>query len=60
MTEDEARNDLNKRGVFKIAPCLWCDKSVPDMIDVHPDQDTAMAVRAALELSGMLPPVQQD
>lgn len=57
MTEARATADLMARGVWRIAPGLWCDKSVPDMIAVAPEQDTARRVRAALERAGQLPAV---
>ena len=59
MTEREASKDLYARGIFQIAPGLWCDTSVPDMIQVHDDRDTAFAVRRALVEAGQLPDVQR-
>lgn len=56
MTEEEASADLHARGVFRMAPGLRCDKSVPDLIAVHPDADNAIDVRRALKKAGMLPP----
>lgn len=58
MTEEQARTDLHNRGVWRMAPGLWCDKSVPDFIAVAGAQDTAIQVRKNLERAGMLPPVQ--
>lgn len=55
MTEDEARTDLHQRGVWQMAPGLWCDASVPDMISVVPELDTAVDVRRALLAAGQLP-----
>jgi hypothetical protein len=58
MTEREAQADLRSRGVWRIAPGLWCDASVPDLIAVHPKRDTACNVRKALQQSGQLPEQQ--
>ena len=58
MTEPEASKDLHARGIWRIAPGLWCDKSIPDLIEVHEDYDNAVAVRRALVRSGQLPDVQ--
>ena len=55
MTEQAARDDLHARGIWKVAPGLWCDRSVPDMIAVVPEMDTARNVRAALKRAGQLP-----
>jgi hypothetical protein len=60
MTEYEAARDLHSRGIFQLAPGLWCDKSVPDMIAVADEHDTAIGVRRALEKAGSLPPVQNE
>lgn len=55
MSESEAIADLRKRGVWRLAPGLWCDASMPDLIVVVPELDTASCVRAALEQAGQLP-----
>lgn len=59
MTEDEARHDLHIRGVWQLAPGLWADKNIPDMISVVPEHDTALGVRDGLIRSGMLPNVRE-
>ncbi len=58
MTEDQALQDLNERGVWRIAPGLWVDKSLAEFIAVDGDCDTALAVRAALVDAEQLPPKQ--
>jgi hypothetical protein len=55
MTEEEAMKDLYDRGVWRMAPGLWADKSVAGLIQVAENQDTALCVRAALENDGSLP-----
>ena len=55
MTEDQACRDLQMRGVWRLAPGLWCDKSTPDLIAVAPEKDTALQVRAALTRAKQLP-----
>ena len=57
MDEHAVAEDLRARGVWRIAPGLWCDKSVPDMILVAPEVDTAISVRAALDKAQQLPPI---
>ena len=59
MTEQAARNDLHARGVWQLAPGLWCDKSVPGIISVEPEMDTALDVRASLVRAGQLPPLSK-
>ena len=58
MTEQQASQDLHSRGVWQMAPGLWCDKSEPGFIAVDESQDTALKVRSALEKAGQLPDVQ--
>lgn len=55
MTEQQAKDDLYRRGIWQLAPGLWCDKNIPDMIAVHCERDNAIEVRAALIKSNMLP-----
>lgn len=57
MSEDEATADLKSRGVWRMAPGLWCDASVPDLIAVDDEVDNATTVRKALQSAGTLPPV---
>lgn len=56
MSEDAARDDLRARGIWRIAPGLWCDSTTPDLIAVAAGRDTARDVHAALERAGRLPP----
>ena len=58
MSEEQARTDLYERGVWRMAPGLWADRTVPDLIAVQEDQDNAVSVRAALDKAGMLPPLK--
>ena len=56
MTEAEATADLSARGVWRLAPGLWGNRAVPEMIAVAPQKDNARDVRAALKAAGDLPP----
>lgn len=58
MSEDEAKLDLRDRGIWRMAPGLWCDQTVPDLIGVHDVSDNAVCVRNALDKAGMLPPLK--
>ena len=57
MTESAAAADLRRRGIWRIAPGLWCDRTEPGLIAVALDADTAWQVRAALKQAGQLPEV---
>jgi hypothetical protein len=39
MTEIEFQSDLAARGIWRVAPGLWCDASVPDLIAVAPERE---------------------
>jgi hypothetical protein len=56
MTEREFQSDLAARGIWRVAPGLWCDASVPDLIAVAPERDNAADVHAALAKAEQLPP----
>jgi hypothetical protein len=49
--EQKAEAELRARGIWRVAPGLWCDASVPDLIAVVPERDNATDVRAALSSS---------
>lgn len=55
ISEHDAAADLRRRGVWRLAPGLWCDSSVPDLISVAADMDTARDVRLALAEACQLP-----
>ena len=59
-SEDKATKDLRERGVFRMAPGLWCDSTRPDLISVIPDCDNAVSVRRALCIAGQLPDVRTE
>ena len=55
MTEEQAPSDLYARGIWRMAPGLWCDRNVPDLIAVADERDTALEVRTSLANAGQLP-----
>lgn len=59
MSENQATLDLRKRGVWRLAPGLWCDRTVPGLISVAPEADNARDVRAALAKAGQLPGLRE-
>lgn len=59
MTEKGAADNSRARGVWRIAPGLWCDRSVPDMISVAPEVDAVRGVHSALKRAGQLPPLKR-
>lgn len=60
MTEKEAHDDLYARGVWQLAPGLWCDKQAFEMIPADDAMDNAIAIRAWLVSRNELPPLMDE